>query len=293
MRIREPSSPRGEGGWEGVARHRGPASMLALALALAAAAAYLAGPPAWRLVTLGGDLPFYLAALPIAFHVLGPRFGAGLVASLALSVATVDLLKDALDTPRPPRELWLAEAYGPGFPSGHAASAASFWGFIALAKPGLAQLILAIGVPGLVAASRVALNVHYPIDVAGGLALGYCVAALSWLAVNRGVNPAVMLASVSAYSAAVEVATLSRFEVPAAPLGAAVGVWLHFRLAGDRPLGLKAGLLGALLAIAVGSPAAVSDNATLEFVSVMAAASLAVAAPALAATLKRGGQKLM
>ena len=56
------------------------------------------------------------------------------------------------------------------FPSGHAASAAAFATGVALEVPALAVPVGALA--ALVAASRVVTRVHYPSDVAAGLALG-------------------------------------------------------------------------------------------------------------------------
>jgi membrane-associated phospholipid phosphatase len=64
----------------------------------------------------------------------------------------------------------------PSFPSGHAASAAAFATSVAIAVPATAVPLgaLAIGV----AYSRVHTGVHYPGDVAAGLALGAAVGVL-------------------------------------------------------------------------------------------------------------------
>lgn len=71
-----------------------------------------------------------------------------------------------------------ATARGPGFPSGHTQATATFWGFLAwhhgrrwLWAVG-AVMVTAVGI------SRVWLGVHYPLDVAGGLAVGLVLAAV-------------------------------------------------------------------------------------------------------------------
>jgi diacylglycerol kinase family enzyme/membrane-associated phospholipid phosphatase len=63
------------------------------------------------------------------------------------------------------------------FPSGHAASAAAFATGVALEAPALAAPIG--GLAALVAASRVVTRVHYPSDVAAGLALGGAAALIT------------------------------------------------------------------------------------------------------------------
>ncbi len=74
---------------------------------------------------------------------------------------------------------------GPSFPSGHSATAASFYAAAALVlgrrlgRPGRQLLAgVAVGIAAAVAASRVLLDLHWLSDVIGGLALGW-----GWFAV--------------------------------------------------------------------------------------------------------------
>ena len=280
---REPSPLAG--GWGETARLRGPA-LAAVASVIVAILVYALGVEAWRIVTFGGTLPFYLLALPIAFHWLGPRRGVGLIASLAVTVAATDALKDLLDLPRPPRELWLVEAEGPGFPSGHASSSASFWGYLALARPTPYTFIASILVPGLVGASRIALNVHYPHDVAGGLLLGYTMAALAW-ALQARLSPYTLLAAATLAAGALEALSFARLEVVAAPLGSLAGIAAYKKLAGEEPLGVKAGVMGSLAALALGAPAAALEDEIVDLLSTATAAFGAIAIPPLALTRAR------
>ncbi len=285
--------PSPAAGWEETARLRGPA-LAAVASALAAATVYYAGVDAWRLVTLMGETPFYLVSLPIAFHVLGPKRGAGLLASLMLAVAVTDALKELLDMPRPPRELWLVEAEGPGFPSGHASSSTAFWAYLALALPSYYTLIAAIAVPGLVAASRVALNVHYPLDVAGGIAVGLA-AALAAYALSERVKPLQLVALSLAVAAPLEAASALRVEVASTLLGGLAGLAAYERLLGDKPLGVKAGLLGSAIAVAAGLPAVAYEDLAVRAISTLAAAVAAITVPALVQVYAkpRGGRGIL
>ncbi len=64
---------------------------------------------------------------------------------------------------------------GFGFPSGHAANATLVWGGLALwvsTRTRIRRLVGASTVIGLVAGSRVALGVHYVVDVISGIAVG-------------------------------------------------------------------------------------------------------------------------
>ncbi len=63
------------------------------------------------------------------------------------------------------------------FPSGHAVGAAAFWtaaAVLLLPVAGRRVWALAVGVPVVVAATRVLLGVHYPSDVVAGLLVGWC-----------------------------------------------------------------------------------------------------------------------
>jgi undecaprenyl-diphosphatase len=96
-----------------------------------------------------------------------------------------NLVKDFIDRPRPDIALHLASVHTPGFPSGHATSAAAAYLALALLlsrdMEGRAAPYLLAAASFLVASiglSRVYLGVHYPTDIAAGLALGTAWAAL-------------------------------------------------------------------------------------------------------------------
>ncbi|MEB3861957.1 MAG: phosphatase PAP2 family protein [Desulfurococcales archaeon] len=99
-------------------------------------------------------------------------------AALLGSATLVAIIKVLVGAPRPPPEGWLVGAEGPSFPSGHAAATAAFWTLVYLEYRSPA-----LGIAGAihtlaVSASRVALGVHYPVDVAGGVVIGSISAAL-------------------------------------------------------------------------------------------------------------------
>lgn len=98
-------------------------------------------------------------------------------------------VKALTDRPRPALDP-VAQTLGPAFPSGHSASAAAFYGAVALvlARGGGHTRTLAAAAAALaaaVAASRVLLDVHWLSDVVGGLALGFGWLALTWLLAGR------------------------------------------------------------------------------------------------------------
>lgn len=106
-----------------------------------------------------------------------------LVAGLALTIAGVNVMKDAVERPRP--EGALVPVSGYSFPSGHAAYAAVYPVLAIIAarvtSPLAARFALvasAVAVAALVGLSRVYLRTHYLSDVFGGWALGMSCFAL-------------------------------------------------------------------------------------------------------------------
>jgi undecaprenyl-diphosphatase len=130
-----------------------------------------------------------LAALAVMRHWQG-------VVTLALSVAAteavVELIKVAVERPRPPAADALTHASGFSFPSGHAATAVAVYAVLALLLAGgccgrrRAALLIVGGLVVVgVGVSRVYLGVHYPTDVLAGWLLGATLALGSWLVATR------------------------------------------------------------------------------------------------------------
>jgi membrane protein DedA with SNARE-associated domain/membrane-associated phospholipid phosphatase len=123
--------------------------------------------------------------LPVAF-VAGLALAANrrwaelavLAASLAITVAAVHEIKDAVERPRPPNGP--GDAEGHAFPSGHAAYSVIYaWlaiTVVARLRPGLtngtAVIVAGIALTALVGLTRVYLGVHYLSDVVSGWGLG-------------------------------------------------------------------------------------------------------------------------
>ncbi|MCE4602610.1 MAG: phosphatase PAP2 family protein [Desulfurococcales archaeon] len=137
-----------------------------------------------KVVTYTGGAGSVLLVLALLIYINPERWitpGTALLGSATL-VAVVKVLVGA---PRPPPESWLVGAEGPSFPSGHAAATAAFWtlAYLEYRRP-------ALGIAGIlhtlaVSTSRVALGVHYSIDVAGGVVIGSLSAALLREAARR------------------------------------------------------------------------------------------------------------
>lgn len=133
----------------------------------------------WANWTLFGDA-LALAALILPFVGRRPALVWSLVVTALIAGIVVSLLKQSLAMPRPPAVLAVDVIHliGPAykthsFPSGHTAAAFAYAGVLSLhfrrAWITAAALGLAIGV-GI---SRMAVGVHWPLDVAAGAALGW------------------------------------------------------------------------------------------------------------------------
>jgi undecaprenyl-diphosphatase len=145
-----------------------------------------AAAPAWALALArfaSLQLPPMLLVLAAASLVLKPewrRLGWGLLLAMALAWLGARLLQQGWPMPRPfvlgVGHLWIAHGGSSSFPSTHA-SVACAWGALAwLRAPHPAVRWGAPALAGLVAWSRVAVGVHFPLDVAAGLALGMAAA---------------------------------------------------------------------------------------------------------------------
>lgn len=153
---------------------------------------------ALALTDLGSEQA-YIVALLVAYLAIDASaarvLGLGLLASFYLN----QQLKEAFDTARPylehPELLRSQAAYetgrGPAFPSGHAQSAATFWGLVA----GLARrrwaTAAAVAMIAAIGATRLYLGVHWPVDVAGGVAIGLAAAAATLALARSGLRPGV------------------------------------------------------------------------------------------------------
>ncbi len=266
------------------------APALLAALALASAALALAPPRAWLAATWLGGSPAYMLLAPALFHILGAARGSRLVAALALASGLAAGLKYALGLPRPPEELWLAEAEGPGFPSGHATVAAAFWLTLALTAPSPSTVALAAAIPALVAGSRLALRVHYPHDAAGGVLLGL-LAAVAVAVASRKLAPSTLLALAGLAGLALQApAGTPEPEAPLAALGAAAAAAILRERLHPRPL--RHAVLGSMAALALGAPALVVSSPLKEALMALAGAA-AVAAPLLAERAYTAGQTVI
>jgi membrane-associated phospholipid phosphatase len=130
-------------------------------------------------VTFLGASAVLWGLLALYCWLVEPRFGRRLAIVFALSILTNQTLKEIFGTARPydldaalSTDWARRTGMGPGFPSGHASNAATFWFAFAFRCGRLTLWLAAAAIVGLVALSRLYLGVHLPVDVLGGLVLG-------------------------------------------------------------------------------------------------------------------------
>lgn len=136
----------------------------------------------WEWLTVLGDERVPLA-LSLFFARWRPRLFWTLVLAAVLAIAYSRGLKHLVDTLRPPAVL-PADAFhliGPGprrtsFPSGHSTSAGVFFGVLIYYARWWETRALLLPIALLAGVSRVAVGVHWPVDVAFGLAGGLAAA---------------------------------------------------------------------------------------------------------------------
>lgn len=149
-------------------------------------------------LTFFGDLPALLAMAAIACGIgwvrRRPRSVAAALVVVAGANLTTQALKVALSHPRARELLGAENVTWDGFPSGHVTAAASIAIAFAFVVP--PKLLAAVAVPGtcfVVAMgwSVLALNWHYPSDVAGGVlvASSWGFAALASMRLASGSRP--------------------------------------------------------------------------------------------------------
>lgn len=131
-------------------------------------------------VTLLGTEGFYVLLLPVLVWCLDKKLGLRVALLVLFSTYLNEVLKALCQSPRPDPEVvrWVVSAGGWGFPSGHAQTTTTLFGYLALRlRPRPCAWVLWL-VPPLISLSRVYLGVHYPHDVVGGILIGLAVLAL-------------------------------------------------------------------------------------------------------------------
>jgi membrane-associated phospholipid phosphatase len=137
------------------------------------------GPALWANLTILGD-GLVCAVLLLPWIRKNPeRVWGGLLGAVLMTIL-LRMLKEMIGLPRPPGVLPedALIVIGPGyrrgaFPSGHTATIALYAGIWALSTSRRLHGTLALCLAVLVGVSRMAVGVHWPSDVLGGLILGW------------------------------------------------------------------------------------------------------------------------
>jgi undecaprenyl-diphosphatase len=162
--------------------------------------AWLTG--AMKSVTWLGSIAVVVPALVLVAAVLVVRgrdwrSAILLATALAGAVGLYNIVKVAVERPRPPSTVWIGNYSGAAFPSGHATQAVAFYGMLAIVlsarrSPGIRVVVwvTATVMALVVGVSRLYLGAHWLTDVLAGYALGTAwtalVAAVSLLAMGQG-----------------------------------------------------------------------------------------------------------
>ncbi len=141
------------------------------------------------LATSIGSQEAYTALLIFAYLAVDAAFGRRLGVVFLAGAFINEIIKGVVQEPRPFEvdpavargDVAIDTAPGSSFPSGHAQSAALFWGLAGVHFRRAWFWLLGAFVVALVSVSRVYLGVHYPLDVLGGLGVGVAVLLLSLL----------------------------------------------------------------------------------------------------------------
>jgi len=129
----------------------------------------------WSLLTNIGDERVYIF-ISVLLYFLYPNIGVPILLVVLFSGMINFYIKWFFNLPRPPNPKILES--GPSFPSNHAQSSATFWSMINFKYRSLYSIILGIVYTFFISYSRIALNVHYPIDVIGGAIIGFVIVLL-------------------------------------------------------------------------------------------------------------------
>lgn len=131
---------------------------------------------------------------------------AAVIAVVFGGLALVVFLESLLGFGRPPIELHAVSASKYGFPSGHTMAATILWGGIALWAPvgqARTRFVVAGAIVAVVGVARLALGVHYLVDVVAGLVVGTGYLFLVWPRVGTRPRYAFAAAVVIALAAVV------------------------------------------------------------------------------------------
>jgi len=140
------------------------------------------GESLWAALTLLGD-PAVILCLALCLVVQKPRIALSILPTLLIGLICVYSLKSFFAIPRPDLVLDSFNLIGASpdssaFPSGHTTGAIAFATLLLLNYQKTYLHIAIITLSIVVGFSRVAVGAHWPVDIAGGLVLGWLIALI-------------------------------------------------------------------------------------------------------------------
>jgi len=135
-------------------------------------------------ITYLGSEFFYFVFIPYFYWNVDKRFGLKLSIMFLISVYLNTAIKELTSINRPIgypgiRSLALSTAGGYSFPSGHAQHSTVVWGIVASRFRSVKWYVIAGIFIVSVSFSRLYLGVHWPLDVIGGIVVGFALVYLS------------------------------------------------------------------------------------------------------------------
>ncbi|ELY45365.1 phosphatase PAP2 family protein [Natronorubrum sulfidifaciens] len=153
-----------------------------------------------------------------------------LIAAVFGGLALVVLLKATFALPRPPAAWHALEPSEHGFPSGHTMAATVFWGALVLWSSigrRSSRFAVSSAVVVLVALSRLALGVHYLVDVLASIAFGVVyLGGIAWLARERPLRAFGVAVAVAVVAVAVTGGSSRALLALVGTVGGGSGWWL-------------------------------------------------------------------
>jgi membrane-associated phospholipid phosphatase len=132
----------------------------------------------FKLITELGSNTIYLAVILVIFWGINKRFAKVTVFVVVGSSILNYWLKAILKHPRPDPSLWLTSSANYSFPSGHAQSSTTFYGWLSIKIKKWWLLIFGATLIILVGISRIYLGVHWLGDVLAGWGIGIVIVTL-------------------------------------------------------------------------------------------------------------------
>lgn len=155
-------------------------SIITVSLSLSALISFLMPPEIsfyiWFFFTNIGSVTAYMILSLLIYYLDDPDKAYKIIFTLIFTGWLNLVIKDFTAIPRPSNPL--IKVSGFSFPSGHAQTSATFWTLLSYLYRNLFLFITSVVIIILVSISRVVLNVHYPLDVLGGVAVGLFVSVL-------------------------------------------------------------------------------------------------------------------